>query len=130
MKLIGFIVLAVGCIGAVASLNMDTTVGVESQVNGWTNIERVHNIGRMDERRNWLIVSGFVVVTGAVFVGFGVLADKSHPTMPRLDLATQQSVARKRGLVERVFVALLVLVVSCMLIGALIAICLTLTGHG
>jgi hypothetical protein len=82
MRLIGFVLLALGGIGALISLTMDTTVGVESQVNGWTQVERVNNIGRMDERRNWLIVSGLIVITGAVFVGFGLLADNRRPTIP------------------------------------------------
>jgi hypothetical protein len=129
MKLIGFLLLAVGCVGVLVSLNMDVTVGVESQVNGWTQVERVNNIGRMDERRNWLIVSGFAVITGAVFVGFGTLADKRRPTMPSLELAAQQSVPGKRSRRERIATVFFVIIVIWMLIGAIVAIYLTLTGH-
>jgi|HubBroStandDraft_5_1064220.scaffolds.fasta_scaffold541032_1 hypothetical protein len=79
MKAAGFIVLAVGCISGAASLYLDTTVGVENQVNGWTQVERVHNIGRMDQRRNLLIASGFIALVGTLFVGFGFLRDARRP---------------------------------------------------
>ena len=99
---------------------MDTTVGVESQIGGWTHVDRVHNIGRMDARRNWLIVSGLVVITGGMFVGFGFLADKGRPTIPSLQLAVQQFVTRKRSSVERVLTVLLVVVVCWIVIVSLI----------
>ncbi len=120
LKLIGCILLGVGCIGAFIALNMDTTVGVESQIGGWTHVDRVHNIGRMDARCNWLIVSGLVVITGGMFVGFGFLADKGRPTIPSLQLAVQQFVTRKRSSVERVLTVLLVVVVCWIVIVSLI----------
>ena len=82
MKAAGFIILAVGLISGAASLSMDTTVGVENQVNGWTQVERMHNIERMDQRRNWLIASGFIALDWHDVCWFWVSSRRASPGDP------------------------------------------------
>jgi hypothetical protein len=127
MKAAGFIVLAAGCISGAASLYLDTTVGVENQVNGWTQVERVHNIGRMDQRRNLLIASGFIALVGTLFVGFGFLRDTRLPATQVLGIDGQEA-SRKSRTIHRALTILLAFGVCWMIIGSIIAFCLSLSG--
>jgi preprotein translocase subunit Sss1 len=94
----GLLLVAVGVIGLLVALNKDTTVEVPGQPGQTIGSgefstyipsvpsQRVHNIGLMDERRNWLIVSGFVLVGGVLLLGFGTLREQikcQHPIRPR-----------------------------------------------
>ena len=127
MKAAGFIILAVGLISGAASLSMDTTVGVENQVNGWTQVERVHNIERMDQRRNWLIASGFIALIGTMFVGFGFLHDARLPATQVMRIEGQET-ARKGRTIHRVFTILLAFFVCWIIIGSIIGLCISLSG--
>ena len=76
LKVFGVLLLVIACISGLRFLSMDTSVAVEHQVNGWTQVERVNNLGLMDDRRNWLIISGFTALIGALFFGLGFLVEK------------------------------------------------------
>lgn len=56
MRTIGTILLCIGVLTLILTLNMDTTVT--------TGFGRVHNIGLMDQRRTCLIVSIAAIVVG------------------------------------------------------------------
>lgn len=73
MRVIGIVLIAVGCIGGCASCAEDTTVSTDGG-------SRVHNIGLMDERRNHLIVSGFAAIAGVLLYGFGELSVRRSPS--------------------------------------------------
>ena len=76
MRALGLFLIACGCVGGCASCAMDTTV--ETRGGG-----RVHNIGLMSERQNYLIVSGVVGIVGVLFVGFGEVARDRTPKGPK-----------------------------------------------
>jgi hypothetical protein len=63
---VGWIVLVFGVILGVFAFSMDTTVTTDSQSIAGVSIpsQRVNNIGLMDERRNYLMVAGLMVVVG------------------------------------------------------------------
>jgi hypothetical protein len=90
MKGLGIFLIAVGVFGLLAAMNMDTTVevpGLPGRTIGFGEFstyipsvpsQRVHNVGLMDQRRNWLILSGFVFVGGLVLSGFGILSEQAR----------------------------------------------------
>jgi hypothetical protein len=69
MKTTGTILVWLGILGLVVSFAMDTTVETNS------GFGRVHNLGLMEERRNYILVASLVIVAGVLFYGFGVLAE-------------------------------------------------------
>lgn len=73
MKTLGIVLLMVGSLWALVAFNTDTTVETESLFIGSTYIpsRQVHNIGKMDERRNHLTLSALVVVVGVILFAFG-----------------------------------------------------------
>jgi hypothetical protein len=66
VKGFGIVALIVGLAVGAFGLAMDTTV------EGYGD-RRVHNIGKMDERRTRLVISGVLVVVGVMLIGFGTL---------------------------------------------------------
>lgn len=64
MKIIGFLVLVIGLIGLAFSLGLDTAVLT-------SHGGRVHNIGLINERQNYLIVSIALSVVGAIVCSMG-----------------------------------------------------------
>ncbi len=73
MKIFGIVLLVVGSLWALVAFNTDTTVRTESQFIGSTYIpsQKVHNIGKMDERRNHLMLSALVIVVGVILFAVG-----------------------------------------------------------
>jgi hypothetical protein len=61
MKAIGILMLIVGLIGLVGSCSIDTTVS--SGADG----RRVHNIGKMNEQQNLLIIFAAIAIVGSIF---------------------------------------------------------------
>jgi hypothetical protein len=127
MKIVGFILLAIGCVSGVASLLMDTTVSVSHDVNGWTQVEQVHNVGRMDDRRTWLICSGVVALIGTLFVGFGSLGAPRAATTPAVAAATQP--VTKPGRSRRVVLVVLLALLGLLLIDTVIGLIRQFAGH-
>ena len=66
MKIMSLGLVVLGLLLSLFALNMDTSVATETG-------QRVNNLGLMDQRRNYLIVSGFVVMAGVVLIGFASL---------------------------------------------------------
>jgi hypothetical protein len=64
MKGLGLFLIALGALGLLVGLCMDTSVDVPGLS------ERVHNVGLMDQRRNLLIAGGFVLLGGLLCCGF------------------------------------------------------------
>lgn len=59
MKKIGILILVIGLIGLIATLGMDTSVASSYG-------KRVHNIGLMNEKQNFLLVSIAMAIIGAI----------------------------------------------------------------
>lgn len=90
MRGFGELLIAAGVVGLLVAMNMDTTVEVPGQPGQTIGSgefstyippvpsQRVHNIGLMDERRNWLIVLGFVLVSGFILLGSGSTVNKGN----------------------------------------------------
>jgi len=88
MSVLGGIFIALGTFGVIFALNMETTVevpGRPSQRIGFGEFsqeipgvpaQRVNNIGFMDNRRNYLMLSCVSLVLGVVLLGFGALVEK------------------------------------------------------
>ena len=73
MKKIGIFLIVLGIIGSVLSFNMQTTVeaGGSYDYGFYTPKIKVDNIGLMDKRRNYIIASCFIGISGILFLGFG-----------------------------------------------------------
>lgn len=70
MKVTGLILLLAGILIIMYSLNMDTTVAVPNSTT-WLPSQRVNNIGLMNDKQNYLIISGIVTITGVILLVFG-----------------------------------------------------------
>jgi hypothetical protein len=70
MSKLGGFVLVLGIILGIVAFSMDTTVTTEPQSIAGVSIpsQTVNNIGLMDERRNYLTVSGLLVLVGVGLV--------------------------------------------------------------
>jgi flagellar basal body-associated protein FliL len=66
MKKIGIIVLIIGLVGLALALGMDTSVATGH------NYDRVHNIGLMSDKQNYLFVSIALAVVGVVLLALGI----------------------------------------------------------
>jgi hypothetical protein len=76
MRAFVVLLLVGGCIGGCSSQGMDTTVSTSGG-------DRVHNIGMMNDRQNYLIVSGMVAISGILFIGIGELIEQRTPKGPK-----------------------------------------------
>jgi|SRR5262245_30172506 len=80
MKKGGIVLIIVGIAWTLLAFSMNTTVetGGERIGSGRFAIDvpkkRVHNIGLMEERRNYLAIGGVMVVAGILLFGFGSLS--------------------------------------------------------
>ena len=63
MKKLGIAFLAVGLIGLFATLAMDTTVSSHG--------DRIHNLGLMSQKQNFLLVFAAISIVGAIFWAVG-----------------------------------------------------------
>ena len=84
MKKIGIIILLIGLVGLALVMGMDTSVATGH------GDERVHNIGLMSEKQNYLFVAIAFAVVGAVLLAIGLTKAASQGPGDRFD-ASQQS---------------------------------------
>ena len=70
MKKIGILVLVIGMISLIATLGIDTSVASGSS--------RVHNIGLMNDKQNFLLISIAILIIGVVFLAVGGRNVESH----------------------------------------------------
>lgn len=63
MKAIGIVLLILGALAFLIGFNMDTSVATT------LGNRRVHNIGLMNDRQNFIIFAAVLTVIGAIFVG-------------------------------------------------------------
>lgn len=84
MKTLGIFLLSIGIIWGVVTFNLETTVETEDQYIAGIYIPggKIHNIGKMDEKRNHLILSALLIITGVVLFGFSSIRPSSVPTSP------------------------------------------------
>lgn len=92
MKALGTVLCIIGAIGLVVSLNMDTTASTSSkQVWGgdrWIDDpnSRIHNIGLIDERHTYILLSSLALIVGVILFGFGELtAAQLRANSPRTE---------------------------------------------
>lgn len=89
MKGVGGLLIGIGCVALLISWGVDTTVETGGEVIGYgahsTYVprSRVHNIGLVEQRRNYLMISSLVTVVGVLLFGFGTLAEnQAKATQP------------------------------------------------
>lgn len=104
MKKIGIAVFAIGVLALLGALNMSTTVWTEPRGSigsgTWTPPRQVHNIGLMQERQNYILVSSLLIVVGLslfLFARFGRDSNNSSQTA-KLDTEKQN---RQQEFVEK-----------------------------
>lgn len=77
MKKIGLLLIVVSAIWGAIAFNMPTTVTTEGQRIGsgqysiYVPSVTVNNIGLMEQRRNHLLIAGFIAISGVVLFGLG-----------------------------------------------------------
>jgi|SRR6516162_3270111 hypothetical protein len=74
---LGAVLFLAGVIGLVCSFNMDTTVAVPPGIFA-PGPQRVHNIGLMHERQNYLMLSGGTAALGIMIVVLSELFSKKQ----------------------------------------------------
>lgn len=87
MRVLGLALIVLCGIVFVDAWNADTTVETggqhvgEGEFSFYIPRTRVHNIGLIDQRRSYLMVSGGGIMAGLILFGFGqVLASQAHAT--------------------------------------------------
>jgi hypothetical protein len=96
MKKIAIALLFIGIPWAIISFNADTTVKTEGHLVGDTYVDRVHNIGLMDERQNHLAMSGLTILIGVVLLAFcRVKSNSSELTFQQLSKLHKNVTERK-----------------------------------
>jgi hypothetical protein len=68
MKQVGIAVTVIGAICLALAFGMDVSVDTG------TFVGRVNNVGLMDDRQNYLMISGLTILIGVVLIGFGVVS--------------------------------------------------------
>lgn len=98
MKSLGMLLVIVGAIWLVFAFNSDTTVATESQFIGSTFIpsHSVNNIGKMDDRRNHIMVSSMVIVIGVILFAMGNKTNSTVDGNPNSHLSAK-SIERFEG---------------------------------
>jgi len=73
MKNLGIALLVIGITWALIAFNKDTTVKTEERFIAGILIpsQQVHNIGKIEERRNSLMLAGLMIVAGVILFSFG-----------------------------------------------------------
>ncbi len=72
MKKLGIFLISIGIIGLIYFFQMDTSVKVNySKGNSLGFPERVNNIGLMNEKQNYIIISGILLFSGLLLSLFG-----------------------------------------------------------
>lgn len=98
MRIIGYILLIIGCILALYSLTMDVTV----TVGRGSDLIGVANIVRLSQRLNLIIIAGVLSVIGALFIGFSSLKPIPETAVDRSDdvVLTQPTLTDASGAVS------------------------------
>lgn len=76
MKNIGILLVIIGIVGLLWSSTIDTTVKVEDKNYGYgikTEDMRVHNIGLMNEKQNYIILSSIILLSGVIMTSISSL---------------------------------------------------------
>jgi hypothetical protein len=73
LTVLGGLLLATGLIWLILTLNMDTSVSTGSSLFG---IERVNNVGLMNQKTNHTIASSALCIVGTLLVVAGILRER------------------------------------------------------
>lgn len=89
MKTFGILLLLVGTIWAFVAFDADTTVSTGGHFIGseYMPSKQIHNIGKMDERRNHLMISSLVILIGVILLVVGKISNKQ--TTPEVTTNTE-----------------------------------------
>jgi hypothetical protein len=69
MRIIGIILTLLGIALCIYALTMDTSVRVDYPMGNFFGLpERVNNLGLMNDKQNYLIVSGVISIIGVIFI--------------------------------------------------------------
>jgi hypothetical protein len=81
MKGIGIVIAVIGSVLLVIAINFNTSLEVPG--GGTYGIpSRVNNLGLMDERRNYMLVAGLLILCGVLLIGFGSVKKASSEIVP------------------------------------------------
>lgn len=86
MKTLGQFLIAIGLVLGLVAFSMKTTVPIESSFIGGTYLpsREVNNIGLMDDRRNYLLTAGVLLIVGVQLL-IGSRHKQSSPTTGTTD---------------------------------------------
>lgn len=76
MKPLSLILCTIGIIGIFFALSMDTSVATYGG-------DRIHNIGLISDRQNYVIASGILLLVGVILFGFSTISIRSTPNQQR-----------------------------------------------
>ena len=71
MKEYGIIIIIIGFLILALGFTMDTSVSTESYL-----VERVYNLGLMQNQSNLITLSGILIISGVLLFGFGNISNK------------------------------------------------------
>jgi len=102
MRVLGIVLIAGGGIGLALALAMDVSVKAGGQRVGSGEYStyipemRVNNLGLMEDRRNYIIISCVSILVGALFIGFGALADTQSSSEKEAPPPSEDDLKQKR----------------------------------
>lgn len=83
LTILGMVILTIGVVVFFFALTMDTSVPVETFGLGDSPIERVHNVGLLNTKQNYIIGAGFVAIIGlGLLIASGGLAQLGKGSGP------------------------------------------------
>lgn len=109
MKILGVVLLVGGLLMGVFAMTMDVAVSVPAKNYGYgisTPEMQVANVDRMEQRRNFTILSAALIVGGVLLIGFASVATKTNsdqqnramtPDQPSEEVAEKEPAAFSGG---------------------------------
>jgi hypothetical protein len=99
LRSLGWCAILLGLVGLIASAAMDTSVesGGEYIAGTYLPTQRVQNLGLMNDKQNWILVSGILMVAGLGLVRIGYVQQevvRARPHRPAPSAPDTRLVAR------------------------------------
>lgn len=86
MKKVGLILIVIGLVWVIIAFNMSTAVKTESETIGSGDFSihipsmEINNVGLMDQRRNHMMASIAMILSGILLYGFGAISESRKIT--------------------------------------------------
>lgn len=105
MRTLGISILIIGIILGIYALSMDTSVQVNYSGDSFGLPDRVNNLGLMNDRQNYLIVAGVLLIIGTIISIFKKSNNVEDPsiemTLEKANVSEKQNEIRKEEPIDK-----------------------------